>query len=72
MVDVVLLRKEIDKHGGVCAVARKADMAESTLYRKLGGDGNNFTIGEMFNLIKALGIGVKKTTLIFLRSQSQI
>lgn len=71
-VDVVLLKNEIEKNGGVSVVAKLADMSESTLYRRLSGDGTDFTIGEMFRLIKACRFGQKKTYLIFLCQQSQI
>jgi len=72
MVDVEALKSEIDKHGGVSVVSQLCGMAESTLYRKLSGDGNNFTIGEVVRLIGVLDLGMKKTTKIFLRKQSQI
>jgi len=72
MVDVVELKNEINRHGGVSVLAQRCGIAESTLYRRLSGDGSDFTIGEVVRLIGALEFGMKKTTKIFLNKQSQI
>lgn len=69
LVNVNKLRgKIVEKNCTVETLAEKIGINKSTLYRRINGGGIDFTIGEVYEIVDALGLTVEEAVQIFFAS----